>query len=458
MKQALIIGSGIGGLVCGGLLAKEGWKITILEKNKQIGGALQTYARDKILFDAGVHYMGGLAPGQNLYQIFHYLGIMDKLRLVRMEEEVFDKILIGDDPREFKFAQGYDRFVGSLAEDFPAERAGIQAYSDKIREVCARFPSYNLRSGGVYKEKEGVLGLDTKDMIESFISDPTLREVLAGNTILYAGEPDKTPFYVHALILNSFIESSWKCVDGGSQLSKALATVIREHGGELRTRANVVQIGEDSVTLSGGETLRGPTIISSLHPAQTLALTPSERIKTASRTRIAGLENSISCFCVNLVLKPGAIPYVKHNCYYHDRGAAWTLGDYTTADWPRGYALFLAPARDNPGYAASATLMTYMRFEDVAPWADTVNTTSNESDRGATYETFKKTHYERLMDAVGKRFSNLISATTHWYASTPLSFRDYLGTPEGTLYGIVKDYRVPVKTIIPARTKVPNLF
>ncbi len=458
MKQALIIGSGIGGLVCGGLLAKEGWKITVLEKNKQIGGALQTYARDKILFDSGVHYMGGLAPGQNLYQIFRYLGIMDRLRLVRMEEEVFDNILIGDDPKEYRFAQGYDRFVDNLIKDFPAERAGLQAYTDKIRDVCNRFPLYNLRSGGVYQEKEGVLGLDTKATIEAFIADPTLREVLAGNSILYAGQPDKTPFYIHALVLNSFIESSWKCVDGGSQLAKALAAVIRAHGGEVRTRAEVAEIEGEGVRLANGEMIKGNIVISSLHPARTLALTPSERIKTASRNRITGLENSISSFCVNLVLKPGTIPYVKHNYYYNDRGAAWTLGDYTAEDWPRGYALFLSSARDNPEYSASATLMTYMRFEDVAPWADTVNTTIHESQRGLAYESFKKARYGRLLDCASKRFPNLPTATMEWYASTPLSFRDYLGTPEGSLYGIVKDYRDPMKTIIAARTKVPNLF
>jgi len=45
-----------------------------------------------------------------------------------------------------------------------------------------------------------------------------------------------------------------------------------------------------------------------------------------------------------------------------------------------------------------------------------------------------------------------------WYASTPLSFRDYLGTDDGSMYGIVKDYKDPVKTLVPARTKLPNLY
>jgi all-trans-retinol 13,14-reductase len=68
--DTIIIGSGIGGLVCANILALEGHKVCVLEKNKQIGGALQTYTRDKVIFDSGVHYIGGLDKGQNLYQVF----------------------------------------------------------------------------------------------------------------------------------------------------------------------------------------------------------------------------------------------------------------------------------------------------------------------------------------------------------------------------------------------------
>jgi all-trans-retinol 13,14-reductase len=456
--DVLVIGSGVGGLVSASLLTKEGLRVCVLEKNPQIGGALQTYARDKTLFDSGVHYMGGLAPGQNLYQIFRYLGVMDQLRLVRMDAACFDKILIGGDPKEYVYAQGYERFVAALAADFPSEERGIRAYADSIRDVCARFPLYNLRSGGVYAEKSGVLEIDTKTQIASFTSDPVLREVLAGNTILYAGEPEKTPFYIHALVLNSFIESAWKCTDGGSRIAQVLARSIRDGGGQVRTRAEVTRIEEGRVLLRDGAVVEARDIISSLHPAQTLALTPSPLIRQAYRHRIGALENSVSCFCVNIVLKPGTVPYVRHNYYYQRPGCAWTMADYTEIDWPRGYALFLSPSRSDPQFAASLTLMTYMRYEDAQPWAGTVNTVASASERGPGYAAFKETHYRRLLDRAAEKFPWLPGAVAQWYASTPLSFRDYLGTGDGSLYGIAKDFRDPVKTIIAARTKVPHLF
>ena len=69
----VIVGSGLGGLVSALIMAKEGYSVCVLEKNNQFGGNLQTFVRDKTIFDTGVHYIGGLSEGQNLNQYFKYL-------------------------------------------------------------------------------------------------------------------------------------------------------------------------------------------------------------------------------------------------------------------------------------------------------------------------------------------------------------------------------------------------
>lgn len=153
----VIMGSGMGGLVCADILGKQGYKVCVLEKNKQIGGSLQTYVRDKIIFDSGVHYIGGLGKGQNLYQIFKYLGIIDKLKLQQMDVNAFDKILIENDEKQYVYAQGYENFIQHLLVDFPGEELAIRSYCDKIREVCDKFPLYNLRSGGDFNEKTSLV-------------------------------------------------------------------------------------------------------------------------------------------------------------------------------------------------------------------------------------------------------------------------------------------------------------
>lgn len=464
MKQfdVVIIGSGLGGLACGTILAKEGYKVCILEKNNQIGGTLQTFVRDRIIFDSGVHYVGGLDQGQNLHTLFRYLGIMDKLKLRKMDEDVFDAIVFEGDPKVYKYAQGYENFIQTLLKDFPDEEVAIRKYCDGIKEVCSKFPLYNLRSGD-YFEKVGVLEIDTQTFLESLTPNRKLQNVLAGTSLLYAGVPYKTPLYVHALVINSYIESSWRFVDGGSQIARHLSREILSRGGEILKHQNVVRLVEEHGKLvyaetDGGKKYHGDLFISNVHPARTIEMTESDMLKRAYRTRLKSLENSISTFYVNVVLKKNSLKYINHNYYYFAENDAWCVLNYTQDNWPRGYAMFFTASSRDDEYAEAVTLMTYMRYEDVAQWADTFNTVAREESRGEEYENFKRERAEQLFDVVEKKFPGFKGAIETYYTATPLSVRDYIGTSDGSLYGIVKDYREPMKTFISPRTKIPNLY
>lgn len=460
--DVVIIGSGLGGLACGAILAKEGYQVCVLEKNKQIGGTLQTFVRDRIIFDSGVHYVGGLDKGQNLYQLFKFLGIMDRMKLRKMDEDVFDAVLFADDPKVYRYAQGYPNFIHTLVKDFPEEEEAIRKYCDAIKDVCSKFPLYNLRSGD-YFEKVGVLEIDTQTFLESITSNKKLQNVLAGTSLLYAGAPYKTPFYVHALVINSYIESSWRFVDGGSQIARALSKEITSRGGKILKNTKVVKLKEEGGELTyalteNGDRFEAKLFISNVHPHNTLEMTESDMIKKAFRNRLRGLENSISTFYVNIVLKKNSFRYVNHNYYYFAENDAWCVLNYTQENWPLGYALFFTASSKNDEYAEGVTLMTYMRYGDVKQWEHTFNTVSNEVSRGEDYEAFKKEKAERLFELVEKRFPGFRQAVETYYVATPLSVRDYIGTDDGALYGVVKDYREPMRTFISPRTKIPNLF
>ncbi len=116
--DVVVIGSGLGGLVSAVILAKEGKRVVVLEKNNQFGGNLQTFVRDKTIFDTGVHYIGGLAKGENLYNYFSYLNIADKLNLRQLNKDGFDVISFDDDENEYPIAQTYQNFVEQLAVFF----------------------------------------------------------------------------------------------------------------------------------------------------------------------------------------------------------------------------------------------------------------------------------------------------------------------------------------------------
>ncbi|MGX5819580.1 phytoene desaturase family protein [Chitinophaga lutea] len=460
--DVVIIGSGLGGLSCGAILSKNGYKVCVLEKNKQIGGCLQTFARDKTIFDSGVHYVGGLEPGQNLYQLFRYMGIMDKLHLKRLDMDSFDRISFNGDPKEYKMAQGYERFVQTLLQDFPGEEKALREYCDMLRYICDKFPLYNLRLGG-FDEKESVLGIDASEYINSLSSNKRLTQVLAANNPLYAGVERKTPMYVHALVLNSYIESSWKCVNGGSQIGKWLSRAILEKGGTILKYQDVKRIVAEGsavqyVETEKGERYYGKYFISNAHPANTLDMLESDVIRPAYRSRIKSLENSNSTILVNVVLKPGMFPHMNYNYYYHDIDNVWDSHTYTDETWPRSYAMFISPEPKDHRFANSLSIMAYMNIKEFAPWVDTFNTVTQESPRGEAYEAFKNAKAEKVLDLVEKRFPLLRQCIQGYYVATPLSFRDYIGTYDGSMYGVTKDAADPLRSFISTRTKLPNLF
>ncbi len=85
-RHVIIIGAGLGGLVCGKFLSHRGFTVTILEQSTQAGGALQTFVRDGIRFDTGFHSVGGLDRGEPLDLIFRQLGVRS-LPWFRMEDD-----------------------------------------------------------------------------------------------------------------------------------------------------------------------------------------------------------------------------------------------------------------------------------------------------------------------------------------------------------------------------------
>ncbi len=461
-KKVIIVGSGIGGLVCGAILAIEGHDVTVLEMNRQIGGNLQTYARDKHVFDSGVHYIGGLEKGQNLYKIFKYLNIIDKLKMEKLDEKAFDKIHFYTDEKEYSYSQGYDLFSKSLLEAFPNEKEAIDKYCFTLQDVCEKFPLYNLRQGD-YMEKSIYLEIDTKTFIESLTENKRLQNVLGGNNPLYAGIGDKTPIYVHALVVNSYIESSYRLVNGGSQIAKLLSKIITNNGGIIKNRTEIKKFVVENnrvafAEAADGKRFEGDYFISNIHPAKTLQLAETEFIRPAYRNRINGLENSVSAFIINITLKPGQYKYVNTNYYCYLEDDVWNSMEYTNETWPLSYALFFSGMPKQTEFAEGMTIMAYMKFSEVEEWKNTFNTVGKPSDRGPEYDAFKKRKAEKLLDVVEVKFPGLKAAMLNYYTSTPLTFRDYMGTDDGSIYGIAKDYKDPLKTFISPRTKVENLL
>ena len=462
--DVVIIGSGLGGLVSAIILAKEGYSVCVLEKNQQYGGNLQTFVRDKTIFDTGVHYIGGLSEGQNLYSYFKYLDILDDISLKKMDEDGFDRITFDNDPKEYRHAQGYKNFTKTLLKDFPDEEKAINAYCDKMKETCSFFPLYGLKLGKPYYENTSLFEVKAKDFIDSLTENEKLRAVMGGSNLLYAGEGSRTPFYMHALSVNSYIESSYRCVNGGSQITKALLARFRENGGKAFKRSEVTKFETEkglvtAVQTADGKTIRGDIFISNVDPKITLNLIGQEYFRKSYTSRIENIESTIAAFTVYLVLKPNCFKYLNYN-YYHfkDYKSIWDAHNYTEESWPESYMVSMGVKKENDQWGENMAVMMYMRFDEMKPWVDTFNTAADKNDRGQTYEEFKAYKSEVVIKELEKKFPNLRDCIQSVYASTPLSYRDYIGSNEGSMYGYVKDANNPLKSFVSPRTKIKNLF
>ncbi|WP_223609016.1 NAD(P)/FAD-dependent oxidoreductase [Chryseobacterium sp. OSA05B] len=459
----LVIGSGLGGLVSALILAKEGLKVCVLEKNNQYGGNLQTFSRDKLIFDTGVHYLGGLSKGQNLHRFFSYLEIMDDLELHKMNEDGYDRISFGEESIEYPHAQGYENFVEQLAAYFPNEKQNLESYCEEIQYVCAQFPRYQVIGKDSYNEE--ILHLNTKRFIESVTQDKKLQAVLLGSNFLYGGDSEHIPFYVHALTVNSYIQSAYKCVKGGSQITKLLIKKLRQYGAEVHKHSEVSEFifNENNVLSSvktkDGKEYAAKKFISNIEIRSAMKLMGEDRLRKSFSNRVMSWEPVSSCFSVYLVLKPHSFPNFNYNIYhYSSEEMVWNAFRYCKESWPETYMLSSTQSKHHPDYAESLTAISYMDFDEVKSWEKTINTVAEEHERGLKYEQFKLEKAEKMISALENKIPNLRHSIKSIYTSSPLSYRDYIGSFEGNMYGYMKNSDNPLKTMVSPRTKTDNLF
>lgn len=282
--------------------------------------------------------------------------------------------------------------------------------------------------------------------------------------MLYAGEGERTPLYMHALSVNSYIESSYRCLNGGSQITKALLARLRENGGKAYKRHEVTKFitegGQVSaVEIANGKTIKGDIFISNIDPKMTLQMIDENHFRKSYTKRIENIESTIAAFSLYLVLKPNSFKYLNHN-YYHfkDYNAIWDAHKYTEESWPEVYMVSMGIKKDEDEYGDNLTVMTYMRFEEMEPWINTFNTAADKNERGQTYEAFKEQKAEVVIQELERKFPNIRDCIEAVYASTPLSYRDYIGCSKGSMYGFVKDANSPLKSFVSPRTKINNLY
>jgi all-trans-retinol 13,14-reductase len=453
----VILGSGLGGLQCGYILSKHGFKVGIFEKQHQSGGCLQVFKRKDYTFDTGMHYLGALGEGEILQKLFNYYAINQNVKLKKLDTHCFDKIVIED--KSYPYAMGYENFIETLSQYFPKERQGIAQFIEAIQNIAHASPLYNLQeiNSPTFIESN-YIKRSVGAFIASFTKDTVLQNVLAGTNPLYAGFPEKTPVYVHALILHSYIKSSWRIIGGSHTIVDSLVKSIRNLGGEIFNKSEVTKINCNhekavSIETASGETTEANYFISNIHPAKTLELIDSHLIRNAFRYRINSMENTTSNFTLYLAFKPNSVPYLNYNHYQYFGKSVWHTQIYKQEEWPKSFLYMQQSRAENEIYANSAQVVAFMNFDDVKQWEHT-----KVGKRGQDYLNFKEKKAQKLLDCLEQYYPGLRNNIAFYETSTPLTYRDYTGSKEGSLYGILRDCHFPAQTLVSQRTKIPNLF
>lgn len=453
--DVVIIGSGLGGLLCGNILSKEGFNVCLVEKNHKLGGSLQTFGRKGCIFNTGLNYTESLAEGQVLHQYFKYFGLTEKLKIRKLDEDGFEVLDFPDG--RYRFAMGREHFVESLAADFPSEKNGLKAYTRRISEICQAISMYTFSEKQTNLIDNTNMAIGAADYISSVIGNKRLQQILAGNNMLYAGNAYKTPLYIHALINNSFIESAWRIVDGSHHMVNILAENIVRNGGTIVTKQRVngfvMANGKVSAAqLANGERIEGKHFIANFHPDHLLNMFEPGVFRKTFRTRLNNMEDTMGMFSLYLVFKKNAVRYSNANFYHFNQDNVWVASDYNLDKWPQNY-LYMHTAMTQTDYASSGVVLTYMSYAELKQWEHTYT-----GNRGDEYLAFKEAKASRLLNALEKQFPGISSNVSAHYTSTPLTWRDYTGTRAGSAYGVLKDYNRPLESLLVPRTQVPNLL
>lgn len=460
MKTVVIIGGGLGGLVSGAILAKEGFKVVVLEKNSTIGGGLQTFSRFGERFDTGMHVIGGMQEGGNIYRLCKYLGIIDKVLLRRVDAECADSLYFAEDKKRYNIKEGKEGFINSLAYYFPKERENIAAYVKAIYDISDNVDLFHLRPSkdSLFKRYPDDFLLSADAFVAKYINNPKLRSIVAYMNPLYGGRGDETPSFIHAIISTLYINGASRFVGGSSKFADLLVSIIESSGGEVIVGDKVewIEVNDhhiDFVKTSKGREYHGQYYISDVHPCTLLELMPQKAFPKAYRDRLRSIPNSYSAFSVYIKFKPNTFPYINHSEYYMTRYAdMWHFGE-PHSFWPLGFLFMTPPEEQQSKYAKKALVTAPMLFQEVAKWENTV-----VGHRGKDYEQWKEQKTQQILRKVEEMHPGFMSCIEKVNASSPLTIRDFYGVKDGALSGYSKDYKNITLSQVPVFTKVDNLL
>ena len=154
---------------------------------------------------------------------------------------------------------------------------------------------------------------------------------------------------------------------------------------------------------------------------------------------------------VSLIIKPQTLKYFNWNQYIYKNDNVWDF--YENNEPVSGILISAGIPKNEDGYLRQIDILTPMVWKKCIEWEDT-----HVGHRGESYKEMKERMAEECIKLAEKAIPGLRYMVEKYYVSTPLTYRDYTSTPQGSAFGIRKDYNSPMTTILSPRTPINNLL
>lgn len=444
--DAIIIGSGIGGLTAAIILAKLGYGVTIVEKNRQPGGLMRSYTRNGIECPVGVHYIGSMDKGQPLQRIFDYLDISTGLALERMGAKGIIDHYIFDD-FTFDLPEGIESYEENLRSKFYSDQEQISSIINTLKNVASVFYSLDFLSSSRINPANLDLFQPMGKIVSQLNCSPGLRSVLEV-TSAWIGVPlNECPVFYHNTTLASYLFSSWRLNCSGSEMADLFASRFKDLGGTIILKDAVEKILvnnriTEGVVLKSGRIINTPIVIAAIHPKVMISMLPDEAVKPAYRKRILQLEDTESVFSAHFEVDASLQKELPYNIFKISSDSEGILK----------YLNFYQLRKSRKEGINILSVITNNSYNEWERWE---NTTSGH--RGSDYIEKKEREIHRLTDealSIFGQFNGMKVLDSY----TPLTIRDWTNSPEGTPYGVRRSSRQIIKTAMLNRTQVKGLF